>query len=229
MTSNFSGFSKKTIRFFRDLEKNNDKIWFENNKNLYEEHVTIPAVSFVTELGNKLKSISPAIIADPRRDKSIFRINRDTRFSKNKDPYKTHLGIYFWEGEGKKLENPGFYFHLDSKNIMLASGTYIFQKESLNSYREAVVDEKSGKELTKVIKKISKNSDYKLGWSRYKMSPKAYNSDHPNSDYLLFGGIGFLYEIPHPKELFSAELINYSYKIFKDFSPIHRWLTEFVT
>ncbi len=99
----FSGFTKKTIGFFRGLEKNNTKDWFDQNRDVYDGDVMSPAMGFVKELGEKLKSISPGIVADPRRDKSIFRLNRDTRFGTNKQHYKTHLGIYFWEGKGKKL------------------------------------------------------------------------------------------------------------------------------
>ena len=104
----FNGFTKETFRFFRDLENNNTKEWFQENRTLYEKNVMEPAQEYVMEMGERLKSISPKIVAIPKTDKSIFRIYRDVRFSKDKTPYKTHLGIFFWEGPRKKLGNPGF-------------------------------------------------------------------------------------------------------------------------
>jgi len=224
--TNFSGFSKKTIDFFKGLEKNNSKEWFDQNRDIYDDYLMIPATLYIKEMGEKLKTISPGIVADPRRDKSIFRLNRDVRFGANKQPYKTHLGIYFWDGKGKKLENPGFYFQLDKSKIMFGVGMHIFPREMLNPYRDAVTDPELGVELKKIITKISKNTDYKLGWTKYKKIPKGYDPNHPNKDYLLYGGIGFMYEGKNPKALFDKNFIDYSFKIFNEMSPIHKWLKK---
>ncbi|MEE9165543.1 MAG: DUF2461 domain-containing protein [Nitrospinota bacterium] len=222
----FNGFTKKTITFLRGLEKNNSKEWFDENRDLYDDHLMMPATLYVKEMGEKLKTISPGIVADPRRDKSIFRLNRDVRFGANKKPYKTHLGIYFWDGKGKKLENPGFYFQLDKSKIMFGVGMHIFPREMLNPYRDAVTDPEMGGELKKIITKISKNTGYKHGWTKYKKVPKGYDPDHPNKDYLLYGGIGFMYEEKNPKALFDKKFIDYSFKIFNDMSPLHKWLKK---
>ena len=222
----FSGFTKKTISFFRGLEKNNSKAWFDKNRDLYDGHVMMPSALFVKAMGEKLKKIAPGIVADPRRDKSIFRLNRDVRFGSNKQPYKTHLGIYFWEGKAKKLENPGFYFQLDRSKIMFGVGMHVFPKDMLSPYRDAVTDPAKGGELKKIIKKISKNKDYKLGWVKYKKIPKGYDHEHPNKEYLLYGGIGFMFEAKHPKELFNDNFLDYSFKVFKDISPLHKWIMD---
>ena len=99
----FNGFPKEGLKFLANLKKNNTKLWFEQHREDYNEFVLGPARDFVVAMGDKLKKISPKIIADPRIDKSIFRIYRDTRFSKDKSPYKTNIGIYFWEGKSKKF------------------------------------------------------------------------------------------------------------------------------
>jgi uncharacterized protein (TIGR02453 family) len=95
-----------------------------------------PARSFVTAMGEKLRKIAPGIVADPRVNKSIFRIYRDTRFSKEKTPFKTNLGIWFWEGDLPRMESFGFYFHVEGKKMMLAAGVYMFQKEQLEAFRK---------------------------------------------------------------------------------------------
>lgn len=222
--NNFKGFSKKTISFFRGLEKNNSKEWFDENRSLYDDHIMKPSAEFVVEMGKKLKSIAPGIVADPRRDKSIFRLNRDVRFGANKEPYKTHLGIYFWEGKGKKLDNPGFYFQLDKSKIMFGVGMHVFPKEMLNTYRDAVTDPVFGAELKKVINKISKKKEYKLGWAKYKKIPKGYDPEHPNSEYLLYGGIGYMFEEKIPATLFGPEFLDYSFSVFNEMSPFFKWI-----
>ena len=90
----FNGFNRKTFKFFKDLEENNTREWFEEHRSIFEKNVMEPAQEFVMEMGERLKSISPKIVAIPKTDKSIFRIYRDVRFSKDKTPYKTHLGIF---------------------------------------------------------------------------------------------------------------------------------------
>ena len=100
----FDGFPKKGVEFLRQLSEHNDREWFSQHKDEYNEYLLAPARDFVTALGERLRKISPGIIADPRTDRSIFRINRDTRFAKDKSPYKTHLGIFFWEGNLQKME-----------------------------------------------------------------------------------------------------------------------------
>ncbi len=96
--SGFKGFSTETVAFFRDLASHNNRIWFERNRDIYETQVMGPAKAFVTAMGARLRSVAPQIVAVPKINKSIFRINRDTRFSLDPSPYKTNLGIYFWDG-----------------------------------------------------------------------------------------------------------------------------------
>src|SRR4030043_1052024 len=96
--SEFRGFTKETVAFFRGLKKNNNREWFEAHRDVYETHVLAPAKALVVDMGRRLKEISPDIVAVPRSNKSLFRLNYDTRFSSDKSPYKPNLGLYFWEG-----------------------------------------------------------------------------------------------------------------------------------
>ena len=89
----FEGFFKETIDFFKELKTNNDKLWFDLHRGPYEDYVLGTAKSFIIAMGERLKKLSPTINADPRTNKSLFRINRDTRFSKDKTPYKTQYTL----------------------------------------------------------------------------------------------------------------------------------------
>ena len=84
------------------------KAWFDSHRQEYDDYVLNPAKNFIHDMGQVLKKTSPNVIADPRVNKSLFRLNRDIRFSKDKTPYKTHLAIWFWEGTSKRMECSGF-------------------------------------------------------------------------------------------------------------------------
>ncbi len=223
-TTNFSGFPKQCPTFFGQLARNNTKTWFDQHKEVYEQQVLVPARDFITALGAGLKKIAPGVQADPRVNKSLFRLNRDIRFSHDKTPYKTHLGIWFWEGKRPRMECSGFYFHLESARLMLGVGLYAFPKDLLEAYRQSVVHPQHGPALTKAIAVIKKNPDYFLGEQHFKKIPRGYDAQHPNSEYLLYDGLYVGVEMPVPAELFSDKLIDLCFEHYKKMLPLHRWL-----
>ncbi|MGE5797815.1 MAG: TIGR02453 family protein, partial [Ignavibacteria bacterium] len=112
--SKMLSFPFNTQNFLKQLAKNNSKEWFEENREAFNNDFLQPAVQFVVDIGERLQTIVPEIMAVPKVDKSIFRLHRDVRFSKDKSPFKTNLGILLWEGKEKK-QSPGFYFHIEPK------------------------------------------------------------------------------------------------------------------
>ena len=222
----FNGFPKEIIKFYKDLKNNNDKMWFEQNRSRYDDFVMHPSRTFISEMGKKLDKISPEIHADPRVNKSIFKIYRDIRFSKDKTPFKTHLAIWFWEGDRPRMECSGFYVHIEPGELMVGCGIYAFPKDLLNSYREAVVHQEKGKKLINAIKNISKKGNYSIGGEHYKKTPRGYDPDHKMADFLLYNGLYVGFSSKIPEEFYTEELINYCYEKFKHMAPLHRWLVE---
>jgi uncharacterized protein (TIGR02453 family) len=219
-------FPKKTVSFLRKLSKNNNREWFEANRHLYENNFLEPAIQFVVEMGEKLQKISPNIQATPKIDKSIFRIYRDVRFSKNKEPYKTNMGLFFWESPGKKMEGSGFYFHIEPKKFGVGGGIYLFTKEQLKKYRDTVSDPSKGKELDNIVKKILKKGNYTINGKNYKKIPRGYDPNGKYSNYLLHDGIYAWYEGTDVNELYSDRIVDNIYKKFKDMLPLHSWLVN---
>ncbi len=219
-------FPKGTVAFLKKLSKNNTREWFSANRNLYDKDFLHPAIQFVVEMGEKLQKISPHIQAVPKIDKSIFRIHRDVRFSKNKEPYKTNMGLYFWEGPGKKMEGSGFYFHLEPKRFGIGGGMYLFSKEHLKKYRDTVSDPAKGKVLDSIVKKITKKGIYTVNGKHYKKTPRGYDPNNKYADYLLYNGIYAWYDGKKLNELDGGSYVNFVYKIFKDMSLLHTWLVN---
>ncbi len=224
----FNGFSKETIRFFNTLKAHNNRPWFEDNRHLYDTFVLPEAQNFVVAMGERLTKISDEINADPRIDKSIFRLHRDTRFSKDKKPYKTHLAMLFWEGPFKKVEAPLFYFHLEPEKLFLAAGMHIFPGEFVSIYRDAVIDNKRGALLDNALKQVKDKEHYQLGWEKYKKVPRGYDADHPRSQLLKMGGIGFSIEMPLVEEIYDARAVDFVYKHFENMSPVYLWIKKII-
>ena len=221
-------FPKRTAGYLNKLSRNNNREWFEANRNIYNSNFLEPLIYFVEEMGEKLLKLDPEITAIPKIDKSIFRLHRDWRFSKNKEPYKTNAGILFWNGKAKKMESSSFYFHVEPKMFGVGVGMYIIPKHLLKPYRDAVADPVTGKELNRVVKKIEKNGLYKVSGKNYKRIPKGYDPDSPYADYLLHDGLFGWYESKNAKELYDGNAVDLIYKTFKDMLPLHQWLVKYL-
>jgi uncharacterized protein (TIGR02453 family) len=222
----FSGFTKETVRFFTALRRNNNKEWFDKNRETYDRHVMAPAKLFVTAMGERLKSIAPRVVAVPKVNKSIFRINRDTRFSLDPSPYKTNLGILFWDGVRPKMESSGFYFHLEPPDLWLGVGMYMIPDPLLGRFRKAVVDAKSGAEIRKISTAISAMAGFSIGGEHYKRVPAGFDPTHPNASLLKHKGLYAGVETKIPEEFFSARLVDYCFERFEPLLPLHRWLMK---
>jgi uncharacterized protein (TIGR02453 family) len=226
MADGFSGFPRECFRFYRELAKNNTKQWFEQHKGDYEAHVLDPARRFVLAMGERLARLSPAINADPRVDRSIFRIYRDARFSRDKRPFKTNLGIWLWEGNGKRMESSGYYVMMEPDTIMLGVGIYMFPKEHMKEYRDSVVHPKHGAALARAVKAVLKKEEYGLGGEFYKKVPRGYPADHANAALLLHNGLWAGLETKVPKEAHTPGFVDYCYRHFANLYPIHEWLYD---
>lgn len=219
-------FPEVTLRFLSHLSKNNNREWFEANRDRFNSEFLEPAIQLVFDLGEKLIEISPDLHYIPKVDKSIFRLHRDVRFSKDKSPYKTNLGILLWEGPGKKLECSGYYFHLEPGNFFLGTGMYMFSNEQLKKYRNLVADYQTGKELSAIIKNILKNKDFKLGGQTFKRVPKSFDPDYKYADLLLHNGIYTYYETNNLSDLKDKNLIDFCFRKFKKQHQLHQWLVD---
>lgn len=222
----FSGFSKETVRFYAALRKNNNRVWFEANRETYERYVIAPAKLFVTAMGEKLRKIAPRIVAVPAVNKSIFRIYRDTRFSLDPSPYKTNLGLYFWEGTRPKMESAGFYFQLEPPEVYMGGGMYMIPDSLLGRYRTAVVDKARGAELRKIVAALRAREGFSVEGVHYKRVPAGFDPAHPNAELLKHRGLYAGFGTKIPDEFYSAQLVDYCFERFEPIAPLNRWMMK---
>ncbi len=224
-TARFGGFSRELSRYLKALGRNNEKTWFDANRDQYEEHYIEPAKLFVESLGSALRKISKNVQAEARVNGSIMRINRDIRFAKDKTPYKTALHLVFWEGSAPK-EGPAFYFRFAAEDCDLAAGLFGFNPKQLAAYRKAVLDPRKGRALRTAIEKSSARGSAELGGAHYRRVPRGFDADHPNADLLKHNGLWVGYNQRHPKELFGKSAVEYCAQRYKELRPVQKWLVD---
>ena len=136
-----SYFSQASFRFLKKLEKNNDRDWFAEHKQDYEDLVRSPALDFITDMIDGLASISPHFVAMPKKmGGSLMRVHRDVRFGKDKSPYKTNVGIQFRHELGKDVHAPGFYLHIEPGNNFVGAGIWRPDSQTLATIRTAIIN-----------------------------------------------------------------------------------------
>ena len=138
--SDFPGFTPELFRFLHELSENNVKSWWEPNKQRYEDVVRSPALAFITAVGERLAEVSPHYVAIAKKSGgSMMRPFRDTRFSKDKTPYKTNVGIHFRHRAGKDVHAPGLYVHIDPDEVFLATGLWHPESSALKAITSPTV------------------------------------------------------------------------------------------
>ena len=169
------------FRFLRDLEDNNERDWFKANKDRYDSAVKEPALDFINEFAPHLRRISKHVVADSRPvGGSLFRIHRDTRFSKDKTPYKTYTGISFRHEAGKDVHAPGFYLHLEPGNAYAGMGLWRPETAVARSVRAAIVADPGGWKRAAHGKAILER--FTLDGDSLKRPPAGVEADHPLID-----------------------------------------------
>ncbi len=227
--SDFEGFPEEAIEFFADLAVNNNREWYNPRKEQYRELVLKPAQAFVVALGEGLQELSEDIQYDPRTSGSgsIKRIYRDTRFAKDKTPYKTHLGIHFWKGShDRKMDNPGFFFHMGLDGSWLYGGHYRLPKPLLAAYRQAIVDERLGTEVVSIMERILAQKGFETGGEHYKRVPQGIDKEHPRADYLRYNGLWAASDWISKEALTSPELVEVCLDHARIMLPLIDWLNR---
>jgi uncharacterized protein (TIGR02453 family) len=160
------------FRFLRELRQHNDREWFAANRERYERDVRAPLLAFITDFGPRLRKISRHVLADPRPvGGSLFRIHRDTRFAKDKSPYKTHAACHFrHEDTSDDVHGPGFYLHLEPGQVFVAGGVWQPETASLAKIRDAIVAAPA--RWRKAV------TGLELGGGALKRAPRGYDPEH---------------------------------------------------
>ena len=179
MATNNPYITPKLFKFFRDLKKNNEREWFEANKQRYEDEVRGPLLAFIDDFAEPLYKISPHFRAEARKvGGSLFRIFRDVRFSKDKTPYKTHAGVHFRHENANDAHAPGFYLHLQPGEVFMGAGIWHPETAVARQIRAAILEDPDKWE--KVMKSVAfSRHGFSLDGESLKRPPAGVDADHP--------------------------------------------------
>jgi uncharacterized protein (TIGR02453 family) len=170
-------FRPELFVFLRDLERNNTREWFQANRERYRADVQEPLLAFIAAFATPLGRISRHFVADPRPvGGSMFRIHRDTRFARDKSPYKTHAAAQFRHREGRDVHAPGFYLHLGPDEVFIGAGLWHPDASTLAGIRAAIVDDGPG------WRRASRGLE--LGGESLTRPPRGLDPEHPLIDDL---------------------------------------------
>ncbi|MEM7166971.1 MAG: DUF2461 domain-containing protein [Planctomycetota bacterium] len=171
--------TKKTVVFLKELQANNNRDWFQENKKRFEADAQGPMLQFLTELAVPMQKVSKHIVVDPKKSGgSMMRIYRDTRFSKNKDPYNTHLSAQFRHAIGKDVQAPGFFLRIAPDAVTLGCGIWQPDTAALTKIRDAI-DKKQAAWKKVVADAAFKKTFGELAGESLKRPPRGYDAEHP--------------------------------------------------
>lgn len=217
----FQGFPKEGIAFLKQLKKNNNREWFKSHKSDYEDFVKLPMQSLIASLKPKMSKVAPEIDVNPK--KSMFRIYRDTRFSKNKQPYKTHVAAVF-HLKGNWQDSAGYYVHIEPGGIYVGGGIYMPNSDQLKRIRRAIAE--NPKEFLAIVGSNSFTKKFgSLEGEKLQRVPLGFPKDHIMAEWLKYKSFYTGVEWDE-KECHTAKFVDKVVGVYKELLPLIRFLNS---
>jgi uncharacterized protein (TIGR02453 family) len=220
----FEGFADPHAKFFKSLARKNDRQWFLAHKAEFEEGWNAPMKLLLAEVREAIDSAYPHCdLGEPK----VFRIFRDVRFSRDKSPYKTHIGgfIPLARKSKKATDLPmALYFHVGATETFGAAGHYMMEAESLDRFRAAVADDKRGKELDKLVAALDDKGFTAGSHEHLKRVPKGFPPDHPRGEMLKRKGLVVTFPKVPAGMLATPKLTQWLAAGCKTAAPLVEWL-----
>lgn len=222
----FTGFPRETLGFLRELAEHNDRAWFDANRDRYERYFLAPSLSYIAAVKGPLARLSPLLEATPKKvGGSLMRIFRDVRFSKDKRPFKTNIGIHFRHAAGSDVHAPGFYVHIQPGGCFIGAGVWHPKTIALKSIRDAIVARPTDWRRARDHRAF--RSRFELAGDSLTRPPRGFDPGHPHIDDLRrkdFIGVAQVDD----EAILSPTFVRESIEVFRAASPFARFLCEAV-
>lgn len=219
-------FDEQTWRFLDRLDADNTKATFDALRDTYDDHVVRRSVDFVDAMGPLLTAqVHPEMHAEAKVGRSLFRINRDTRFAKDKTPYKTHLDFIFWIGDGPPREQPACILRLTSTEVLLGAGQAGLRGAALSRHRERLDDPGDGALIRDIVAALTTDGAELSDPVRAK-PPRPLAVDHPNAELLRRDGFHLTTSHPHPASIHTARFPAWCARRLVPYRPLLDWLAD---
>ncbi|MGZ6142936.1 MAG: DUF2461 domain-containing protein [Myxococcales bacterium] len=221
----FSGFPEGGLLFLRELAQHNDRDWFEAHRVAWDEGVVPAMLAWCGALAERLHDAMPALVFQPRVGGSLYRLNRDTRFSRDKRPYKTHTAALLWEG-GDKHDAPGVYLHVSGEEVLFGGGIYAFEEARLDRYQKLLHSEASAGRLQKALAQAKKAGLKVEGGEKLLRPPRGFDPEGPLAELSTYKGLTVLKKAKPAAWLHTQEALDRSEAVARAYAPLHAWLRD---
>lgn len=209
----FAGFPPEAFAFYRDLEDNNSKAWFDEHRDTYDQKVRLPMEEFMASAAEEFGD-----------DGKVFRPNRDVRFSKDKSPYKVTCGAVLGESDGSR---PGWYVQISSEGLFAATGFWQMARDQVDRFHRSIDDDVHGRELEALVAQ-SRADGYDIGGSSLKTGPRGYPKDHERIELLRHKSLTLGQTWPVFRWASSREAYDRVTGVWRAAAPINEWLARHV-
>ena len=223
---NFEGFPESGVDFFNQLAGHNEQEWFEAHRKVWDEEIVPSMLAWLGELSRNLQDAIPGLQCVPRIGGSLYRLNRDLRFSKDKRPYKTSTAALLWDPVGEKHDSPGFYFSVAPEEVVFGGGIWMFEEARLDRYRKRLQNEAASARLDAALEE-AKNASLKIeAQEKLTRPPRGFSLEHPRAELAKLKGLTVARTLKPGPWLFTREALEKSEAAARAYAPLHAWLRD---
>jgi uncharacterized protein (TIGR02453 family) len=220
----FGGFPESGLVFLRELAKHNGRDWFEAHRKVFDDELVPAMLAWCGELTERLRDVMPALTFVPRLGGSIYRLNREVRFSRDKSPYKTHLTALLWEG-GEKHDAPSVYLRVSPEGVVFGGGLYVFEEGRLDRFRKLLQNPAAAARLTEALAAAGRDG-LEPGGEKLGKPPRGFDPEGPSAELAKHKGLVVAKTVSCGPWLSGRESLDRSESSARAYAPLHAWLRD---
>jgi uncharacterized protein (TIGR02453 family) len=221
----FRGFPEDGLAFLRDLAEHNHRDWFEAHREAWDARIVPAMLEWCAALTERLRDVMPALVFVPRVGGSLYRLNRDIRFSRDKRPYKTHVAALLWEG-GERHDAPGVYLHVSPQEVIFGGGIYAFEEARLDRWRKLLHDLDAAERLEEALG-VAKKAGLKLEVpEKLQRPPRGFDPEDPRAELSKYKGLTVIKKAKPGPWLHAEEALERAEAAARGYAPLHAWMRE---
>jgi len=221
----FEGFPQDGLVFLRDLAEHNDREWFEAHRFAWDSQIVPAMLEWCGALADRLRDLMPGLVFVPRVGGSLYRLNRDIRFSRDKRPYKTHVAALLWDG-AEKQDSPGVYLHVAPAEVIFGGGIYAFEEARLDRWRKLLHNAASAERL-QIALAAAKRGGLKLEISEKLQRPaRGFDPEGPGAELSRYKGLAVVKRSRPAAWLHTREALDRAEAVARAYAPLHAWMGD---
>jgi len=221
----FEGFPQGGIAFLHELAEHNDRDWFEAHRAVWDAEILPAMLEWCGALAERLRDAMPGLVFVPRVGGSIYRLNRDVRFSRDKRPYKTHIAALLWDG-AENHDAPAVYLHVSASEVIFGGGIYAFEDARLERWRRLLHSEASVERLEAALAAARRGGLKPEISDKLQRPPRGFEPEGPRAELSKYKGLAMTRRAKPAAWLHTAEALDRAEAVARAYAPLHTWMRD---